>query len=145
MEGLTVDEQYAQLLSFGGSTTDGAPQAQLSTATSRDHDLRLLSIAAPLAPLQHYHADILVTPALTSREHPTLARDKWLSTADVIVVVSDVLRQFEEREEGEVLVRWRAKKPILVMNHVDRVAGPEELEMIVKSIDVRPFFARFFA
>lgn len=124
-EGFSVNEPFTQLLSY-----------RAQAAQRRDASARLLSVDSPTEALRRYHVDVLVTPAV-SWESTEEDLDRWLSTADVIVAVSDTHRQFEGKEEADFLQRFAAHKPILVLNNVDVLEGKEELERVTSSIDVR--------
>lgn len=64
--------------------------------------------------------------------------DRWLALSDVIVAVSDTMRQFEGKEESDMLQRFAAQKPVLVLNHVDLLEnGQADLDQICGDIDVR--------
>lgn len=91
-------------------------------------------VSAPLALLRH--VNIVDTPGTNAifREHETLTRD-FIPRADLILFVTSADRPFTESERAflEVILDW-GKKIILVVNKIDILGSPNELDQVRKFV-----------
>ncbi|MGE3511780.1 MAG: dynamin family protein, partial [Vicinamibacterales bacterium] len=118
-EGVTPTTATLQLLEFGES----AGEHRRADGT--------LVVSAPAPVLRHLH--IVDTPGTNAilREHERLTTE-FVPRADLVLFVTSAERPFTETERAfmDVIRRW-GKKIVLVVNKIDILERPQEVEDVV--------------